>query len=158
MVQTGEWISINNKPLNTAFITDDGENSPKPTEDEQNKSGKSYWKLIPPQEGESEFKKDTRGRSWWWCVKCHRWTPTHSTKNHVRRTDRTPPGISTPEPGPKPSPLVQTPSDTNIKSTLTNTNPSASSPSVQFAQYDSEALNNMRQDSFRSLFTSMKNK
>ncbi len=41
------------------------------------------WKIIPPEAGQPETKTSDNGRTFHWCAKCKRWTPSHDTSGHT---------------------------------------------------------------------------
>ena len=53
-------------------------------------SGKiNNWKRVAPLAGEAETKKVGK-RTFYWCAKCNRWSTTHSTATHVKKSDSSP--------------------------------------------------------------------
>jgi hypothetical protein len=51
--------------------------------------GNTAWKTTPP--GVSEpHERTEKGRKFYWCEKCKRWTTSHTTATHIKKGDTTP--------------------------------------------------------------------
>ena len=62
------------------------DSAPSATSDNKKKKN---WKRVPPEDSETETKKVGK-RTFYWCAECNRWSTTHSTDTHVKKSDSTP--------------------------------------------------------------------
>ena len=54
-----------------------------------NTGKQTKWKRVAPKVGEKQTKKVGK-RTFYWCAKCNRWSTTHSTETHVKKSDKAP--------------------------------------------------------------------
>ena len=111
---------------------------------------KVNWKVIKPRDGEKEAKV-TGGRSWWWCAKCRRWTPTHSTATHRKKGTLTGDGDQTSNSGASNGSVTTATTSDNSSLAITDAS-SLTNPSMNFTQYDLGSIQNSRRSLFRNNF------
>ena len=111
---------------------------------------KVNWKVIKPRDGEKESKV-SGGRNWWWCAKCRRWTPTHSTATHRRKGTSTSVGDQTSNGGASNGSVTTATTSDNSSLAITDAS-SLTNPSMNFTQYDLGSIQNSRRSLFRNNF------